>query len=191
MCYRFDADRRSARRLIGSLRPVAVLTPYRNASRGRAVLATRSPDRTSIPLAPDIRLVIRPRTNVRPGPRFSTSRRQRTQGLCASPATGRGESRRGCSYGGLGTLYSLDAVWIQRPGGAGYADNRRIVSIGEHHEREPQTADLRQMRTRRSRLKCGVQDVARGFGGETHCMRAASRESSVFPVGNPNASTQD
>ena len=45
----------------GSLRRVAVLSPYRSASGGRAVLATRSPDRASIPLAPDIRLVIRPR----------------------------------------------------------------------------------------------------------------------------------
>ena len=45
----------------GSLRRVALLTPYRSASGGRAVLATRSPDRASIPLAPDVRLVIRPR----------------------------------------------------------------------------------------------------------------------------------
>ena len=53
--------RRSAQRFSGSLRRVALLTPYRSAPGGRAVLATRAPDRASIPLAPDVRLVIRPR----------------------------------------------------------------------------------------------------------------------------------
>ena len=100
--------------------------PQRLPRAGRACDTVPGPD--EYPPRPCIRLVIRPRAKVRPGPRFSTSRRQRTQGLCASPATGPGESRRGGSYGGLGTLYSLDAVWIQRPGGAGYAGNRRIVS---------------------------------------------------------------
>ena len=163
--------------------------PQRLPRAGRACDTVPGPD--EYPPRPCIRLVIRPRAKVRPGPRFSTSRRQRTQGLCASPATEQGDYGRGCSHGGMGTLYCLEGAWSQGVGRAGYADNRRIVSIGELHEREPQTAGLRQMRTRRSRLKCGVQDVARGFGGETHCMRAASRESSVFPVGNPNASTQD
>ena len=43
------------------------------------------------------------------GPRFSTSRRQRTQGLCASPATGRG----GVSHG-AGPRLRNDAGWSRK-----------------------------------------------------------------------------
>ena len=41
MFYRFDEDRRSARWFSGSLRRVAVLSPYRSASDGRAEPAPR------------------------------------------------------------------------------------------------------------------------------------------------------
>ena len=52
--YRFGEGMTLRVEVDGSLRRVAVLSPYRSASGGRAVLAARSPDRTSIPLAPDV-----------------------------------------------------------------------------------------------------------------------------------------
>ena len=100
--------------------------PQRLPRAGRACNTGPGPD--EYPPRPNIRLVIRSRAIVCPGSRFSTSRRQRTQGLCASPATEQGESRRGGSCGGLATLNFLEDVGNQRVGEAGYADNRRIVS---------------------------------------------------------------
>ena len=51
----------------------------------------------------------------------------------ASLATGRGESRTGSSYGGIGTLLFWEGERSQGVGVAGYAGNRGIVSISFPH----------------------------------------------------------
>ena len=97
-----------ARRVSGSLRQVAVLTPYRSATHGRGLLATGSPDRAfSIPLAP---------TSSELEPRFSAFRRQTVARPLRLPTTERQDCRRGGSSGGLSAGI--------------FAESREIVGIG-------------------------------------------------------------
>ena len=126
------------RQFSGSLRRVAVFGPYRSASDGQAA-RRGSPGTTWVSppiLHPGRRALRRPPIAVRLrrlAPADSRSIRSRRRfgspAERASLATGRGESRTRPSSGGLVTLGFLEDERSQEVGGAGYAGNRRIVSI--------------------------------------------------------------
>jgi hypothetical protein len=87
---------------------VALLTPYRSAPDGRVLLATGSPDRTSIPLAPVPASPLPPHT--------------RSQARRPFLATGRGHYRRGRDPGGkmecgVGEDVEGDGIWSAPIGG--------------------------------------------------------------------------
>ena len=64
-----------------------------------------------------------------PPPAHPVSAATRSQGLAPLPATERRDYGVGPECGGLGTLIFREGAWIQGVGGAGRADNRRIMSI--------------------------------------------------------------
>jgi hypothetical protein len=166
-------DRRSARTVFRKLASGGRIRalPQRLRRAGRATISIPGATWVSPPvLHPGRPALRRPPIQSGLAARAARSRSIRSRRRFGSPAeraslaTGRGQSRTGPTYGGLGTLHFLEGERSQRVGGAGYADNRRTGSRASPPEplssfraeaskasRRPGTRRRRRRNVRRSR----------------------------------------